>query len=317
MLDRIAALLVAILLAAGAGFVVPTPAASGAREDGRDPQPRVFAPGTQPRVFAPGTISTDREEYRVSFAPNGRTAYFARSRQFFPFERKSTIMVSRYRTGEWTAPKVARFSGTYPDIDPFVTADGLALYFSSIRPGAGTVADDIDLWVVRRQPGAGWGKPQHLGAANSSSDDLYPSVSANGMVYFGSDRPGGEGGFDVWRSKLDVETGAQRKPVNLGRPVNTAGWEFNPVVVLGQALLVFTRIEDPTALQPFGDLHVSLSLGDGWTQPRGIDAVNTDDDEFHPSFSPDLRKFYFVRRSPLAEDAQGDVYTLPTWRLLR
>jgi hypothetical protein len=45
-----------------------------------------------------------------------------------------------------------------------------------------------------------WSAPVNLGPTiNSSSNDYSPAISRNGRVlYFGSDRPGGFGGIDIW-----------------------------------------------------------------------------------------------------------------------
>lgn len=69
----------------------------------------------------------------------------------------------------------------------------------------------------------------------------------------------------------------------------------------------------------FGDIHVSLRVGNRWTEPRSISPrVNTDMDEYHPSFSPDRRHFFFVRHT--WNDQQppiiGDIYSIPTRALL-
>ena len=39
-------------------------------------------------IFAPGVISDSREQWRITFTPNGKTAYFASSDEFFPFTRQ-------------------------------------------------------------------------------------------------------------------------------------------------------------------------------------------------------------------------------------
>src|SRR4028119_513089 len=115
-----------------------------------------------PQVFAPGSISDLNEQWRITFTPDGRTAYFAESEKFFPFTRKATIYTSTVTDGAWSAPVVAPFSGVHSDIDPFITPDGERLYFSSIRPVHGTVAGDIDIWMVQRTA-SGWSAPIHLG----------------------------------------------------------------------------------------------------------------------------------------------------------
>jgi hypothetical protein len=264
-------------------------------------------------IFAPGTISSEIEEYRIVFDIDGRAAYFGRSQDFFPTARQSTIMVSRRANGAWTAATPAPFSGTHSDLDPFITPDGGRLFFSSIRPVDGVARTDVDLWAVRREPG-GWGEPQHLGAVNSEHDELYPSVTADGTLYFASDRPGGLGGFDMYRSRPRPD-GTYGPAENLGAPVNTAGWEFNPVVLPAGNLLLFTGL-DRAGGHGLGDQWVAVRQGQDWSEPRNLGtAINTAADEYHLSFSPRYDRVYFVRHS-YDPWVPGDIYSLPIWRLL-
>lgn len=264
-------------------------------------------------VFAPGTISSGVEEYRIVFDVDGNTAYFGRSQEFFPAARQATIMVSRRVGGAWTAATPAPFSGTHSDLDPFITPDGGKLFFSSIRPVGGITRTDVDLWVVCREPG-GWGEPRHLGAVNSEHDELYPSVAADGTLYFASDRPGGLGGFDMYRSRPRPD-GTYGPAENLGTPVNTAGWEFNPVILPAGNVLLFTGL-DRAGGHGLGDQWAAVRHGHEWSTPRNLGAaVNTAADEYHLSFSPRYDRVYFVRHT-YDPWSPGDIYTLPTWRLL-
>jgi hypothetical protein len=291
------AFLAMAVLAAGVGWAAP--AAAGAPES---------------EIFAPGTISTGAEEYRIVFDLDGRTAYFGRSQEFFPAARQSTIMVSRRSGGVWSAAAPAPFSGTYSDLDPFITPDGRKLFFSSIRPVDGVARTDVDLWVVLRRPGGGWGEPRNLGAVNSGYDELFPSVAADGTLFFASDRPGGLGGFDLYRSRPGPD-GSYGPAENLGAPLNTAGWEFNPVVLPAGNVLLFTGL-DRAGGYGLGDQWVSVRNGHGWSTPRNLGtAVNTAADEYHLSFSPRYDRVYFVRHT-YEPWVPGDLFTLPVRRLL-
>lgn len=252
-----------------------------------------FAGGTQAaRVFAPGVISTDVEEYRIVFDDGGATAYFGRSQEFFPIARQATIMVSRTSNGIWCLAEPASFSGVHSDLDPFITPDGGKLFFSSIRPVGGVGRTDVDLWVVDRTPG-GWGEPRHLGAVNSAADELYPSVAADGTLYFASDRAGG---FDVYRSR-PLPDGTYGPAEDLGAPINTAAWEFNPVVLPGGDVLLFTGLNREGGAG-LGDIWASVRGRDGWSTPRPLGgAINTAADEYHLSFSPRYDRVYFVRHT--------------------
>lgn len=62
---------------------------------------------------------------------------------------------------------------------------------------------------------------------NSPSDDKCPYLYGNVMV-FASNRPGGQGGYDLYYSVL--RNGKWSTPVNFGAPINTASDEFRPVM---------------------------------------------------------------------------------------
>ncbi len=67
-----------------------------------------------PKLFSPGVISSpDQEEYRITFTPDGRTAYFSRAASFFPVSRQATIYQAHRTPFGWSEPVVASFSGTY------------------------------------------------------------------------------------------------------------------------------------------------------------------------------------------------------------
>lgn len=294
------------------GSVLPTSERADARPgaDGRSPG----------RVVAPGVISGPEEEYRITFTPQGRTAYFARAAEDFQVSREATIMETRLVRGSWTTPEVASFSGRYPDLDPYLTPDGSELYFSSIRPVDGVHRDDADVWVVRRRTDGTWTEPRHTGAVNRSGsngagepvDELYPTVLADGTMYVGSNRDGGAGGWDLYRAGRRAG-GGFGPAENLGAPVNTAAWEFNPAPVGDGRLLVYARAE--TAGPPSTEVTYALARHGRWSAPRPA-CVNTDAAEYHPSFAPDARTFYFVRRDPSAPAPNGDLYRLPTRRAL-
>ncbi len=86
------------------------------------------------------------------------------------------------------------------DLGAHVLTDGRVLLFTS--GGEGTLGGH-DNWIARRKTASEpWGIPVNLGPIiNSKSDDRAPSLAPDGSgVYFHSRRPGGYGGFDIWRA---------------------------------------------------------------------------------------------------------------------
>src|SRR4051812_38620386 len=122
--------LLALALALAAPACGGTPAAPvGSPATAPAPPPPYASPVPlrEPRLFAPGVVSTEAPEFSLSFEPDGRTAYFNRTS---PDRKQLTIHIARWTGERWTS-EVAPFSGTYRDLDPYVTADGRRLFFSS------------------------------------------------------------------------------------------------------------------------------------------------------------------------------------------
>ena len=74
----------------------------------------------------------------------------------------------------------------------------------------------LDLWSVQKTE-TGWAEPIPL-AINSDRFDTWPSVTADGMLYFFSGRDGGLGGYDIYRS--EKQNGVYSTVENLGSTIN-------------------------------------------------------------------------------------------------
>ena len=238
-------------------------------------------------------------EYRLSVAPDGRTALFSHGQGPFSQTRDSTIYEVQRDGDGWSDPVEVSFVGEQSsDIDAVHSADGNRAWFSSIRPVDGSPRTDVDVWFVDRSPGGGWGEPQHAGGGvNSPGDDLYPSLGPDGSLYVGSDRSGS--GFDLYRA-LPAPGGGFQEAEALPEPLNSYAWEFNPAFTADGRWLVFTARDRPDGAGA-GDLLAAQPTADGWTDPQPIEHVSTSSDEYHPSFSPDGERMFFVRGGRLMQ----------------
>jgi Tol biopolymer transport system component len=267
---------------------------------GIDPAAQAAPAGaSQPEVFAAGTISTRDDEFAIAFTPDGETAYFTKRSPTTNTPPRSIICETRRVDGVWSEPQVAPFSGTHNDLGVAVSADGRRIVFASDRPTDPPRQEPtVDLWAVDRT-GNGWSKPFNLGApVNTAANEAYPSLAANGTLYFASNRPGGSGASDIWRSRL--VDGHYSEPENLDG-VNSPGYDSQPAIASDQSYLVFASIGRADTLASAGapyarsDLYVSFRSAGGWTAPRNLGAgINTPANELAPAFSPDGRWFYFA-----------------------
>jgi peptidoglycan/xylan/chitin deacetylase (PgdA/CDA1 family) len=251
-----------------------------------------------PRLFAEGIVNTSADEYGPAFTPDGRTVYFARRSADRKMEH---IYFSRFDGGRWSAQQVAPFSGKYFDKEPFVTPDGSKLFFSSTRPvdPAAPGRTDFNLWVVERT-GAGWGDAKPLGAeVNSDTYDNYPSVAANGNLYFSSTRASGQGSNDLYRARL---VGGRYAPAENLASLNTPQSDADPYIAPDESYIIISTTRAGSYGE--GDLYVSFNMGGAWTTPRNLGAkINSATYEYTPLVSPDGRYLFFSR-------GWGDIYQM-------
>jgi hypothetical protein len=110
---------------------------------------------------------------------------------------------------------------------PWISPDGLELYFVSYRSGG---YGDADIWVARRSTvNSPWGDAVNLGPlVNSPYPESFISLSPDGLLLFfcetssGRFRPGGYGAPDSWMTKRTTLSDPWQIPVNLGPTVNGA-----------------------------------------------------------------------------------------------
>lgn len=259
-------------------------------------------PLLEPTIFGTGVISTGDFDSHPAFTPDGKTLYFVRSAPTFNFW---TIVVSHYKNNRWTEPEVLSISGQYRDADPFITSDGKRFYFISDRPKGATPTKDeersLDIWFMERE-GSGWGKPQNIGAPiNSPGHEWYPTVALDGTIYFGSDRAGGKGRTDIYRSRL--VDGKYTEPENLGDAINTPYDEFEPYIAPDQTYLIFM------ATRPDGhggsDLYLSYQRDGVWIKAVNLgDKINSSGSEYSPLVTPDGKYFFWTSSRTLNPSSQ-------------
>lgn len=235
------------------------------------------------KAWKPAGISSPLFESHAAFDPRTGDLYFVRSSPAFEGWR---IFVSRCAANGWSKPKPPAFAGDGIEADPYFAGDGRSLYFISTRSHDGLKGKDLDLWRVDRGKDDNWGVPVRLPEpVNSSGSEWFPRPGPDGWLYFGSNRPGGLGGNDIWRARADA---AGRWSVeNLGAAVNTAGDDYEPLPSAdGSRLIVMAD----------GGLYESRKTATGWSPRTKLAAeVNVNGSEIGALFSPSGRSLLFSR----------------------
>lgn len=244
----------------------------------------------EPTIVGDGVISTRDYESSITIAPDGKVAYFVKSTPDLSFR---VILMSRFEKGKWTTPEVAPFSGEYSDSDPCFSPDGTKLFFASRRPVEGTTPkSDNDLWVVEKS-GDSWSAPRHLDApVNTASQETSPSVTADGTLYFSSNRPGGKGAADIYRAKF--ANGNYSAPENVGDVINTPAPEVQVFVTPEDDLMILAALGRQDG-QGGVDLYLSRRANGVWSKPVNLgNKINSPGTDSAPRVSADHRTFYWT-----------------------
>lgn len=283
----------AVGLAACSGGAPASPPASSPASS----PPTAAGASAPPRLFAPGRVSTAAPEFATSFAPDGGTVYF----NVASADRKVLRIVHAAREGgQWSAARPVSFSsGAYRDVDPFVTADGGRLYFSSDRSiGGDAPKADFGTWYVERR-GDGWGEPIHAGPAlDTAASEAFVSVTRSGTVYFGSDAAG-EGRRDIYRAPMvDGEHGPPER-IALRLATAEAGdaelQAGNPCIDPDERFLIF--VADGSPGNP--DLFISWRREGRFGPARNLGPrVNSEQADFAPALGPDGLTLFFTSERP-------------------
>lgn len=172
-----------------------------------------------------------------------------------------------------------------------ISADGRTLIFTACE-GRRTFGS-CDLFIAKKE-GDEWVEIRNMGKnVNSRFWDSQPTLSADGRtLYFVSNRPGGVGGKDIWKSKLEGDSWSH--PENLGSPVNTKRDESTPFIFADDRTLFFSS-NGHIGLGGF-DLYCVESLQSEDRSIKNLGSpVNTHNDEVSLFVSSDGQKGYFAK----------------------
>ncbi len=206
----------------------------------------------------------------------------------------SAIVLQSSLNDTWSKPEIAPFSGQYRDLEPFFSPDGEYLYFASTRPlESNAESGPVNMWRVQRLADA-WGEPEALGpVVNREKDDFYPSVAANGNLYFTAAYEDAIGREDIYVARYSRN--AYLEPIPLDSNINSTSYEFNAFIDPQERYLLFTAYgrEDDMGR---GDLYVSFANEDGsWTPAQNLGPkVNSPFLDYCPFISPDESILYFT-----------------------
>ncbi|MCS6929910.1 MAG: OmpA family protein [Saprospiraceae bacterium] len=247
-----------------------------------------------PRSVGP-TINTPADEYLPSLTADGNAMIFTRrdgyDENFYRSERQPD--------GSWgRAEYLSGVNTTLNEGAHAINPDGRWLVFTACNRRNDGSQGSCDLYWSQFKDGA-WSRPTPFSAVvNSPYWDAQPTISPdNKTLFFSSDRPGGQGGKDLWFTTR-LPNGRFTEPQNLGPPINTPADEQAPFLHPDGQTLYFTS----NGLPGMGrnDLYFSRRNPDGsWSTPQNLGyPINTKGDEGTLIVSLDGTTAYFAAKIP-------------------
>lgn len=206
-------------------------------------------------VIMPPQISASRtNDMYASYSHDGYNITFARGNEN---NNKGTNimfsgMQSKMQKNYGTAMQIGQVNSAFNDGPVYMHIDGRTMYLAS--QGHESIGG-YDIFVSYRTQGS-WSKPVNMGyPINTPYDDFFFAATANGKyAYISSNRPGGAGGFDIYK-------------------VTFWGEPKNPIVDIEDYLLasIAKPIKDPQIEDIVSINKVSLTVFKGIT----IDALTS------------------------------------------
>ena len=214
------------------------------------------------------------------------------------------IYISFNNEGSWSEPKVIPIAHDYNVGTAGISHDGQKMLIFM-----GGAQDPGGLYQITKS-GDVWSKPSLLTPNINTPKFLEStaSITPDGKtIYFASDRLGGQGGLDIYKTALQTN-GSWSNPVNLGPEINSKANEDAPFIHPDQKTLFFTS--DGHSSMGGRDIFMTKLLGDKWTSPENMGyPVNTTANDNYFTLIADGTRAYF------SSDRKGgmggqDIYSL-------
>jgi serine/threonine protein kinase/Tol biopolymer transport system component len=176
-------------------------------------------------------VNSPQDDFSPSISADGLILCFCSKRPGGLGRHDIYVATRETRNAPW-GPAVnmgTPINTEHDDLDPWITADGLELYYATYRDGG---CGACDIWSTRRATTKdAWARPVNLGPlVNSPYEEHFTSLSPDGLLlffggcrrcgYWPEPRPGGYGGDDMWMARRASRSDPWQAAVNLGPIVN-------------------------------------------------------------------------------------------------
>ena len=237
------------------------------------------------------SVNTKEQEYLPVVTADEGTLIFTRQANRNEDFYKSIKKESKWTNSEYLSKNIN--TTIYNEGAQCISPDGMYMFFTGCNRPDGLGRCDI---YLSKREGKSWSMPFNIGApVNTPGWESQPSLSADGKtLYFVSTRPGGIGGYDIYKSELK-EGGAWSIPQNLGPNINTPYDEQSPFIHPDNKTLYFSSNGWPGLGNK--DLFISRKnpVDQNWHKPQNLGyPINTFGEESGLTISSNGKTAFFA-----------------------
>ena len=234
-------------------------------------------------------VNSDRNNYNPVISHDENYLVFMSELAFY-----DGVFTSRKIEGKWTEPEniTSQIESDGDAIPTCLSIDGKELYLVKGEE------NNRDIFVSRLENGA-WSKMERLNDnVNSGRAESHVSISADGnTLYISSNRRGGIGEMDIWKSIKSV-SGNWGPAMNLGPRINTIYDEETPFLTGDDKILIFSS-RGHYNMGNFDIFYSNLLDDNSWSIPSNIGfPLNSTGDDFFYSPVRDENTGYLARIRP-------------------
>jgi Tol biopolymer transport system component len=189
------------------------------------------------------------------------------------------------------ATSVPNINSSDYDGTPFISSNGLTIYFYTERPGGLGIRDIMS--ASRSSVDSPFDAPTWLTEVNSNATEHLPMLTQDELVIiFDSDRPGGEGDLDLWIAERGDRSDAFSSATNiteLNSPQRDTG-----ASLLSDGLTIFFSSSRPSGQGGFDIWFATRTDVDSrFSSPENLTVLNSSQWELDPSISEDGEELLF------------------------
>ena len=196
------------------------------------------------------------------------------------------IYISYNRSGDWSVPELLPVSTDSNYGTAGISADGqkMLIFIGDQKSGS--------IYSIQKD-GEEWTRPAPLGRnINSHYLESTASMTPDGKtLYFASNRSGGYGGMDIYKSELEKD-GSWGRPVNLGKEINSRADEDAPFIHPSMNMLFFTS--NGHGSMGGNDIFRAINQKGLWLKPENMGyPINTTSNDSYFTLIADGSRGYF------------------------